>query len=198
MEDRDPDETMEAAPQQWYSDLERALSAVMGNPTRPKYKKGPCPLPHPNHSVFFCKFFRQKTLDEKRALVKNAGLCILCLAKNSKGHSCPVARCPRCSGGHNVQLCPQEDQDQTLMEAEGDESSEDEEEIRAWLDNREWDGMSSLVCGESCVECATLNTLQEVFDQERILTLMNTSRVVHKTSFCEILLKHYIFWLNYM
>ena len=79
------------------------------------------------------------------------------------------------------------------MEAEGDESSEDEEEIRAWLDNRGWGGMISLVCGESHVECGTLNTLQEVFDQERILTLMNTSRVVHKTSFCEILLKHYIF-----
>ena len=61
------------------------------------------------------------------------------------------------------------------MEAEGGESSENEEEIRAWLDNREWDGMSSLVCGESRVECATLNTLQEVFDQERILTLMDTS-----------------------
>ena len=61
------------------------------------------------------------------------------------------------------------------MEAEGDESSEDEEEIRAWLDNRGWGGMSSLVCGESHVECAILNTLQEVFDQERILTLMDTS-----------------------
>ena len=35
--------------------------------------------------------------------------------------------------------------------------------------------MSSLVCGESRVECATINTLQEVFDQERILTLMDTS-----------------------
>ena len=35
--------------------------------------------------------------------------------------------------------------------------------------------MSSLVCGESRVECATINTLQEVFDQERILSLMDTS-----------------------
>ena len=50
-----------------------------------KYKKGPCPLrcelPHPNKSAFFCKLFRGKTLGERRVLVKEAGLCALCLAK---------------------------------------------------------------------------------------------------------------------
>ena len=61
------------------------------------------------------------------------------------------------------------------MGAEGDESSEDEEEIRLWLDNRDWNGMSTLVCREDLEECTNLNTLQEVFDQERILTLMDTS-----------------------
>ena len=61
------------------------------------------------------------------------------------------------------------------MGAEGDGSSEDEEEIRAWLDNRDWNGMSTLVCGEDLEGCTNLNTLQEVFDQERILTLMDTS-----------------------
>ena len=123
MEDGDQDE---ALPQQWQSDLEKALAAAVGDlpkePGKPKYKKGPCPLrcefSHPNKSAFFCKLFRKKALDEKRALVKNAGLCPLCLAKNTKGHSCPVSKCPRCSGGHNIQLCPQEDQEQTLIGAE--------------------------------------------------------------------------------
>ena len=177
IEENDPDET---APQQWHSDLEKALSAAVGDPPRPKYKKGPCPLCydffHPNKSVFFCKVFRKKTLDEKRALVKNAGLCALCLAKNTKGHSCPVAKCPRCSGGHNIQLCPQEDQEQTLVGAEGDGGSEEEEEIQAWLDNKDWNGMSTLSCKDDPEDESTnLNTLREVFDQDRILTLMDTS-----------------------
>ena len=55
MEGSDLDETEETAHQQWHSDLERALSAAVGNPPRPKYKKGPCPLRceffHPNRSV---------------------------------------------------------------------------------------------------------------------------------------------------
>ena len=41
IEESDPDEL---APQQWHSDLERALSAAAGDPPKPKYKKGPCPL----------------------------------------------------------------------------------------------------------------------------------------------------------
>ena len=70
--------------------------------------------------------------------MKDAGLFALCIAKNTKEHSCPVSKCPRCSGGHNIQLCPQENQEQTLIGAEGDGDSEDEEEIQAWLDNRDW------------------------------------------------------------
>ena len=110
IEESDPEE---ASPQQWHSELERAMGVVSpsaeGDPPKPKYKKGPCPLccefMHPNKSVFFCKIFRKKTLDEKRALVKNAGLCALCLVRNSKGHTCPVLKCPICSGGQNIQLC---------------------------------------------------------------------------------------------
>ena len=58
MEDGDQDE---ALPQQWQSDLEKALAAAVGDlpkePGKPKYKKGPCPLrcefSHPNKSAFF-------------------------------------------------------------------------------------------------------------------------------------------------
>ena len=108
--------------------------------------------------------------------MKNAGLCALCLARNTKVHSCPVAKCPRCSGGHNIQLCPQEDQDQTLVGTEEDGGSENEEEIQAWLDNKDWTGMSTLSCKDDTEEGNTnLNTLREVYDQDRILTLMDTS-----------------------
>ena len=62
-----------------------------------------------------------------------------------------------------------------LVGAEGDGDSEDEEEIQAWLDNRDWNGMSTLVCRENLEGSKNLNTLQEVFDQERVLTLMDTS-----------------------
>ena len=147
--------------------------------SKQKYKKGPCPLrcelPHPNKSAFFCKLFRGKTLGERRVLVKEAGLCPLCLAKNMIGHLCPVSSCPRCSGGHNIRLCPQEDQEQTLIEAEGDDSSDDEEEIQAWLDNWEWNEMSVLPCKENPGRGSNLNTIQEVPDQDRVLTLMDTS-----------------------
>ena len=81
-----------------------------------------------------------------------------------------------CSGGHNIQLCPQEDQDQTLVGTEEDGGSENEEEIQAWLDNKDWTGMSILSCKDDTEEGNTnLNTLREVFDQDRILTLMDTS-----------------------
>ena len=86
MEEGDQDESL---PQQWHSDLEKALAAAVGDPPKPKYKKGPCLLRcdffHPNKSAFFCKLLRKKTLDEKRALVKNAGLYALCLARTQRG-----------------------------------------------------------------------------------------------------------------
>ena len=176
-EESDPEEE---SPKQWHSELEIALSAAVGDPPKPKYKKGPCPLHceflHPNKSVFFCEVFRKKTLDEKRALVKNAGLCALCLARNSKGHTYPVLKCPRCSGGHSIQLCQQEDQDPTLVGAEEDGSSEDEEEIKAWLDNRDWPEMHALSCKEDLEEGSTnVHTLRDIYSQDIILTLMDPS-----------------------
>ena len=112
-------------------------------------------------------------MDEKKALVKNAGLCALCLGKNTKGHLCPVLKCLRCLGSHNIQLCPQEDQDQALVGGEADGSSEDEVEIRAWLDNKEWPDMSSLSCKEDPEEESTnVNTMRDLYEEERILTLV--------------------------
>ena len=87
----------------------------------------------------------------------------------------PVSKCPRCSGGHNIQLCPQEGQEQALIGAERDGDSEDEEEIQAWLDNRGWSGTSTLACKEGIPDNTNLNTLRELLDQDRILTLMGAS-----------------------
>ena len=86
--------------------LERALGVVVStsteDPGKPHYKKKPCPIrceyQHPNGLVFFCKVFYKKTLDEKKVLDKNANLCCLCLGRNTKGHLCPVLKCPRCGG----------------------------------------------------------------------------------------------------
>ena len=96
------------------------------------------------------------------------------LLSKEKGHSCPVSSCPCCSGGYNIRLCPQEDQEQTLIGTEGDDDSDDEEEIQAWLDNREWNGMSVLPCKENPGGSTNLNTLQEGLGQDRVLTLMDT------------------------
>ena len=52
-------------------------------------------------------------------------------------------------------MCPQEDQDQALVGGEADGSSEDEEEIRAWLDNKVWPDMNTLTCKEDSEEEST-------------------------------------------
>ena len=46
-----------------------------------------------------------------------------------------------------------------------DGGSEDEEEIQAWLDNKEWNGMRTLSCKDDPEdESPNINTLREVFD----------------------------------
>ena len=103
------------------------------------------------------------------------------MGRNSKGHLCPVLKCPRCSDGHNIQLCPQEDQDQALVGAEADGNSEDEGEIKAWLDNREWPDILELACKENEEESNTnVHTLRDIYDHERILTLMEPSTLQSK------------------
>ena len=129
IEGGDPED---GASRHWQEELYRALGMVTSmaaeDPVKPWYKKKPCPLRcdfmHPNGSVFFCKIFRKKTLEEKKALVKNVGLCGLCLGRNSKGHC-------------NVQLCPQEEEEMALIVAWSEGESEDKEVISAWLDNKD-------------------------------------------------------------
>ena len=76
---------------------------------------------------------------------------------------CPVTKCPRCARAHNIQLCPQEDQDQTLVVVEEDEGFEDEEEIKAWLEKREWPEMLILSCEEATGDGSNnIHTLMEL------------------------------------
>merc|ERR1711888_92240 len=66
-----------------------------------------CPLKfdwktHTNGSAFFCAVWKKKDLEEKKELVKKIPLCILCLTKGIREHECPVGKCAKCSGHHNI------------------------------------------------------------------------------------------------
>ena len=78
----------------------------------PKYKKKTCPIKcgreHSNGSAYFCKTYRDKLLDERKELQTKIPLCITCLSKVNKDHSCPVGICSNCSALHNILLCPKE------------------------------------------------------------------------------------------
>ena len=77
------------------------------NKKKTKLPQKPCPLKcprktHSNGSAFFCAVWRDKDLEEKKELVKKIPLCILCLKKGNKEHICPVGKCAKCGGHHNI------------------------------------------------------------------------------------------------
>ena len=68
-------------------------------------------------------------MEEKKEPVKKLPLCILCLVKGSRTHECPVGKCAKCSGHHNILLCPKRDDESILKVSElHDESSSDSED----------------------------------------------------------------------
>ena len=94
-------------------------------------------------------------MDERKALCKNANLCVLCLAVKNKSHSCVVQSCPRCFASHNILLCPQEGEDNLLAaQEEGESSSEEEELVDAYSANQ---------LGE------TINLLREYTEERGVL-----------------------------
>ena len=99
----------------------------------PILQKKDCPLrcnqKNPNSSVFFCKSFRSKSMDEKKALCKNTNLCILCLTCSTKNHFCPVQSCPRCHGHHNILFCPQEAIESAMLTKEDNDEDDSENEL---------------------------------------------------------------------
>ena len=97
--------------------------------------KGPCPIKcgmnHINSSLFFCRKYRKKNQEERKAIQKKMlNLCILCLGYKSGKHDCPVTKCPRCGAGHNILLCPTEESDRAFTLNENTEENE-------WTENDE-------------------------------------------------------------
>ena len=125
------------------TDLAESLEAVLAlkdeSPSmsarkRTKLPQKKCPLKcdrkfHSNGSAYFCSTFRAKDLEEKKELVKKLPLCILCLVKGTKTHDCPVGKCAKCAGHHNVLLCSKrEDENILKISEQHDESSSDSED----------------------------------------------------------------------
>ena len=118
----------------------------------------------------------QKNIGGEKGTCEKRGVCRLCLGRNTKGHLCLVLKCPHCAGHHNVQLCPQEEEEQALIVAGSEGQSEDEEAIRAWLDNKDWPGMNTLACKEDSEEASVnVKTLRETYEYERVLALTEPS-----------------------
>ena len=79
-----------------------------------KFSSKKCPIrcsrkEHWNGSLYFCNTYRKKEMEEKQAIVKKLHICITCLCKPEKDHQCPVGRCSKCNGQHNILLCNKTD-----------------------------------------------------------------------------------------
>ena len=103
----------------------------------PNQKRCPIKCPkgmHVNGSLYFCNQFRRKTQDEMRSIIKKLFLCLTCLSVPGKEHICPVGKCRRCGGAHNILVCSKEEEDKGLLGRELDESEEDDSEDEAFED----------------------------------------------------------------
>ena len=72
--------------------------------------------------------------------MKKIPLCILCLTKGTKEHDCPVGKCAKCSGHHNITLCPKTEEEGALKVGEmhdDDSTDSEDEEMEDYTCNRE-------------------------------------------------------------
>ena len=69
-----------------------------------------------------------------RSIIKKLFLCLTCLSAPGKDHNCPVGKCRRCGGAHNILICNKKDDEKGLMGKEQDESSEEDTEDEAYDD----------------------------------------------------------------
>ena len=71
--------------------------------------------------------------------MKKIPLCILCLARGNKDHECPVGKCAKCGGHHNISLCPKSEVEGALKigENEDDSTDSEDEEMEDYTSNRE-------------------------------------------------------------
>merc|ERR1711888_491016 len=80
-----------------------------------------------------------KDQEEKKELVKKIPLCILCLARGNKEHECPVGKCAKCGGHHNISMCPRNEEEAALKIGENEDDSDDseDEQMEDYTSNRE-------------------------------------------------------------
>ena len=95
------------------------------------HPKKPCPLKcpkevHTNGSLYFCPLFRDKSKEERSLLQEKTHCCKQCLSRVKKGHDCPVGKCKNCGMGHNILLCPKDQEDCKKIFQVNEESSSDE------------------------------------------------------------------------
>ena len=71
--------------------------------------------------------------------MKKIPLCILCLARENKDHECPVGKCAKCGGHHNISFCPKNEEEGAFKigENEDDSTDSEDEEMEDYTANRE-------------------------------------------------------------
>jgi hypothetical protein len=67
-------------------------------------------------------------MEEKQGIVKKLHICITCLCKPEKDHQCPVGRCSKCYGQHNIVLCNKIGEESAMAAQEQSDSSGDDSE----------------------------------------------------------------------
>ena len=66
------------------------------------------------------------TKEEKSLLQEKTHCCKQCLSQVKKGHDCPVGKSKNCGMGHNILLCPKDQEDCEKIFKVNEESSSDE------------------------------------------------------------------------
>ena len=99
-DDSDLEEKIFCAIYRMNGKVQKGKGQRQGKWEKPKYKQKTCPIQcgreHSNGSVYFCKIYREKLLDERKELQKKIPFCITCLSKVNREHKCPVGICSNC------------------------------------------------------------------------------------------------------
>ncbi|XP_052770823.1 uncharacterized protein LOC128210513 [Mya arenaria] len=65
-----------------------------------------CPIHHAGHSLLDCNAFKQKTMEARRAFLKEKGICYRCLMSNEHmAMKCTMSiKCDKCGKGHQTMM----------------------------------------------------------------------------------------------
>ena len=96
---------------------------------------GSCPVcKKTNHRMVNCKFFAQKSYDDKVKFIKEKGLCFRCLFTGHFSKNCKYkSKCEKCEGQHLTLLHKEENKEKNKnreeSEPEADDHKKDEEKV---------------------------------------------------------------------